>query len=388
MGNRKAELEFCRKYGEDLLFETSAQFLLDANKIKPDEEGFYLSLLDVLRGVEKKNQWLERREIAPIVFSEDLQQEIIALTVRYKDKWEETRASRKPEPVENVDEQVAKINNRPRRNFHDKKEKQSFEDSMRKVKKGFKKQGMTAGVKLNNANHVERYTLAVLEEDLHDTDTIGMARWYYRKHKAYNRIITLNRFLYMKDDSPVNTLALASSLARYSNSTPDMNEAIRLLATVADSIQYASTIYAVSYYISNAQAHAKIRQIETAKNFLLQGLEQIGEFNVGTNYVLIEQYASIIHEHDKKSAGADILKTLSRKETLSVEKNKRTTANDPIWNYADNYLKLIENRELNLSEQLKPLHALLKMQDGRSGDYNRIMTEINRIKGQMQNQTS
>ena len=388
MGNRKSELEFCRKYGEGLLFEATAQLLLEANKIKPSEKGFYLSLLDVLQGVDTKNRLLERRGIAPIVFSEDLQQEINTLTLQRKALWEATRVSRKPEPVENVDEQVAKLTNRPRRNFHDIKEKKAFEDSMQKVKKGYKKQGMTDGVKLNNANHVERYTLAVLEEDPHDTDTIGKARWYYKKHKAYNRIITLNRFLYMKEDSPTNTLSLASSLAQYSKSTPDMNEVKQLLLPLANSIPYASPVYLASYCISNAQAHAKTKQLATAKEFLLQGLEQLGEFNVGTSYVLLEQYAAIIHENDKKSAGADILKTLSRKESLSVEKNKRTTANDPIWKYVDNYLQLVENRELNLSEQLKPLHALLKMQNGKSGDYNQIMAEINKIKEQMQNQTS
>ena len=380
MGNRKAEREFCQKYGETVLFETAAELLLQAKKIKPKNEEFSLNLLDILKAVDTKNELLEKERNEQIDFSTELRNEMKTKTLSHESKWASNRASRKPQAAENVDRQIEKIGKQNRRNFHYQKERDSFDKSIGKARKNYRKQAFETGLRQDNANRVERYVMAILEEDRRDTDTIGKARKYYRKTGRYDKIITLNRYLYLKENSPANTLALASSLVRYGKIQREYNEAKELLSELSFYIGHANSIYAASYYISSAQACAKTNEPEAAKNHLLKGLERFENTHTGISYTLLEQYANIVHAGNKKSEGKDLLKTLSKKPSLAVDSKKRTNAKNEIWKYADNYVAKTSGMEQNPAEELKPLKALLKMHNEKSKDYKQIVTEINLLK--------
>ncbi len=376
MGHRKAEIDFCRIYGEELLFETSARLMMQAIRLKADNKGFYFSLLDIVQGLDKKNLMLERRDMAEVTFSEDLRLEIKTLTADYKSKWEEERASRKAGAVEDVDSRIIQINSRSRRNFYIRKEKTECDKAIRKSTIAYRRQAMLTAIERDLPARVERYSLAILEENPRDTDTIGKARKYYRKKGHYDKIITLNRYLCFKNDSTVNKLALAGSLSRYGNTSTEWNEAKQLLNTLADDIDSTQPVYLAGYCIASARAYAKTKDSRTAVSFLLQGLEEMHEYNAGTCYVLMEQYARIVYEDSKKSAGKDVLKTLSRNDALAVDIKKRTAREDPVWKYVDSYLSKVQKKEQNTSEQLKPLYALKSMLKAGSKDYNTVVGEI------------
>ncbi len=352
LGNQKAEKVFRAKYGETPLVEAAATLMLQAINSNKKNKGLYLNLRDNLNAVDKHNKQLEKKGKAQIAFSESLRTDIMTTTAVHEQRWTESRKSRKPYISENVDTDVEKIKNKHRRDKHSDKEKKQSDESIKKVKKIHLKHGLNLNLATKNLNKIEKYGMLILEESINDTDTIGKLRKHYRKNDASERLIELDRYLYLKNDSLANALALASTLCKHSNSRSAISETKELLTKISPLILNQPAVCIGTYYFTLAAVNMSEKEPTLARATLLEGIDKF-DGRGGISYSLMERYAITFTGKDT-TISIQILQALSGKKVNPTE--------NPIWKYIQNYRQTLTEKEPSINEQLKPLLALAKIQ--------------------------
>ncbi len=380
-GNRKAEQEFCRQHGITVLFESAVVLMLQAIQLKNDDKGFYQNLQDLLTGIEAHNRRQETYGQDTVTLSAETAAHADEALARYY-------AAQAARPMllpatspaleeKSVEERLKAIDERERRTLYDEGERLSFAENMQNARKSCLYDGIGAALEQNDISMAEHYGTRLLDVDVNDTNSIGVLRQYYRQGKDYTRIITLDRYVYMKDRSLSHALSLALSLVRYGTTSADYEEALQLTAPIGQNARQLGGIHAVNYFLTRARALSAIGRPEEAEAVLLEGLQLLnGRF--GTVYILLEHYATICATHVPETAN-ELLKTLTGRESLSVSKNSRKNPTLPVWTHADAYMDKVKARGRSVPEQLKPLYALLKLQKEDSDTYRSVLSEIREL---------
>ncbi|MDO9153005.1 MAG: hypothetical protein Q7U47_04740 [Paludibacter sp.] len=375
MGNKKAELAFVNKYGENNILEASALLLLKAIALKQSNKGLYLNLRDILNIIDKRNKALTEKGEQLLVFSDKLRAEILSTTSVYESKWVLTRQTQKKSIPENaIDAEVVNLINKKRRELNSTKEKEEREKAIKKEKKLRWKLGLEKNIINANPARVEKFGILILEENIMDTDTIGKLRKYYQKNKLKNRLLSLNRYLYIKNNSLSNSLALATTLCNYGDNKSDLTEANHLLSSLTPYVNTLPSVSIGAYYQTSAQLLKQLNQPANARTMLLEGLSKFDGIG-GVSYSLFEKYAQSF-SGKKMSIGIDILKALCGKEVKPID--------DPVWNYIKAYLQTQKDKTPSVAEQLKPLYALAKLQNkAGSTEYALSKSEIETLRSKI-----
>ena len=368
-GNHKAELAFISKYGQDNLMTFSATLLMEAIALKPIK-GYMMDLRDFPVILENKNKALDSFNYPLINVETSLTENIKSVTSSVDGKWLSTRKSRKPVIV-NGDAEVDDIKNKNRNDLYLEIEKNSRKKETKKAIKERWKDGLMRNIKSNNIYLVEKYGSLILTDSITDTDTIGKLRKYYRKQKAYDRIVNLNRNLYINNGNFINSLALANSLVKYANTSLALSEARQLLINIKPYVNTLPAVNTVSYYLTLAQINMKESKPVEARDVLMQGLK-LYDGRGGLSYSSMENYA-MTYLNSETEKGIAIMKVLCNKEQKDVDES--------VLRYIKNYLDSIIEKELSNPEQLKSLIALAKLQK-KAGDagYSATLSEINTLK--------
>lgn len=371
-GNHKAELAFVNKYGQDNLMALSATLLLEAVAAKPIK-GYMMDLRDFPVILEKTNKRLSSKDKPIISIDNSLIENINNVTSSIDTNWTATRKSRHPLFV-NEDEEVDKINNKVRRNLYTEEERKSRKKGIKKAKKERWKSKLVKNIDLNKITLVDKYGLLILTDDVKDRDTIGKLRRYYRKQKAYDRIISLNRNIYTYDASNINALALAFSLVKYSGSSSALTEAKQLLDSVSPYAQTLPAPNTTTYYITLSDYFLKNSQPVKARNTLLDGLK-LFDGRGGLSYAMMEKYAMTYFDNAPRK-GVAVMKALCDKEHNDLD--------ELIIPYINHYLDSISEKPLSIPEQIKGLTALAKLQKkaGTAG-YSNTLSKIEALKAQL-----
>ncbi|MGC3977352.1 MAG: hypothetical protein QM751_03425 [Paludibacteraceae bacterium] len=372
VGNHKAELDFVSKYGQNNLMTLSATLLLEAIAAKPIK-GYMMDLRDFPVILEATNKRLSSIGKPIIVIDNSLIESINNVTSSVDTDWVANRKSRHP-LVTNEDEEVDKINNKTRRNLYTEEERKSRRREIKKAKKERWKSKLTKNIDLNRINLVDKYGLLILTDDIKDRDTIGKLRRYYRKEKAFDRIISLNRNIYTYNESNINALSLAFSLVKYSNLSSALSEAKQLLDSV---LPYAQTLPApntATYYITLSNYFLKNSQPVKARNTLLEGLQHF-DGRGGLSYALMEKYAMTYFDNAPRK-GIAVMKALCDKNHNDLD--------EQITPFVNNYLNFISEKPLSIPEQIKSLTALAKLQKkANAAGYSNTLSKIESLKAQL-----
>ncbi|MFV0467615.1 MAG: tetratricopeptide repeat protein [Dysgonomonas sp.] len=376
-GNRKAELLFVSKYGPDNLMALSATLLLEAVAKKPIK-GYMMDLRDFPLILEATNKRLSFYDKPTIVVDNSLIETINRVTSSVDANWTATRKSRRPLLVDE-DVEVEKITQKVRRNLYTEEEKKSRSVEIRKAKKARWKSKLIKSIDLNKINQVDRYGMLILAEDVSDRDTVGQLRKYYREQKAYDRIISLNRTLYTRDESNINALALAFSLVKYSESFSALDEAKQLLDLVSPYAHTLPTANTATYYLTLSNYFLKNSKPVKARNTLLDGL-RLFDGRGGLSYAMMEKYAMSYLDNAPRK-GIAVMKALCDKNHKELD--------EYITPFVANYLNAILEKPLSIPEQIKSLTALAKLQkQADAGGYSNTRAKIETLKAKLKNELS
>lgn len=368
--NNKAELIYIEKYGVDNLLIYSAELLIAAIAIKP-VKGFMLELRDIPAALIPKNEIRTNKGLAPIELPLHLSEEIEPLTKLVKQRWNETRTSRKPYLFADTEAGIKKIKERKRRELNSAAESKMRENAIKKARKTYLEHALAKGILDNKTAAVDKYGLLILSENITDTETIGRMRRFYRKNKHPERLITLNRFLYSQNDSLLNALSLASCLIKYSKQKNVSVEAKQLLDLVAPFIDTLPPVCFGDYYINLSQIDIVNGKQAEARKKLLTGISKL-DGKGGVAYTLLEKYAAT-YSGANRMVASEIMKALCQKEY------KKT--NDAVWEFVGKHIEYQKEKPLNNQEKLKGLIALSKIQKAISSpDHNTTLQEIQKLK--------
>ena len=371
-GNRKAEIAFVTKYGQANLMTLSATLLMEAVALKPIK-GYMMDLRDFPVILENKNKELYEHNISLINVESSLINTIKSVSSSIDSKWQSTRKSRKP-VISDVDTEVNSINNKTRHDLYFDNEKKSRTKETKKAVKNRWKEGLHRNIKLKDSYLVEKYGSLIVTDNFNDTDTIGKLRKYYKKAKTYDRIVNLNRNLYINNGNFVNALALASSLVTYSTAYTAITEAKQLLAIVKPYINTLASVNTTTYYLTVAQLNLKENMPSQARNTLLEGIK-LYDGRGGLCYSLMEKYAMTYLENSA-GKGVAIMKGLCNKELKDIDAQ--------ITTYVTNYRNSIKEKPLSIPEQIKGLNALAKLQKkAGSAEYASTLSEISLLRSKI-----
>lgn len=373
IGNRKAEKLFVEKFGIDNLMVYSAELLLSAIAVK-QVKGFMLDLRDIPTLISKRNEILSSKGYSTITFPDDLKDKINTLTSEIEGKWAQTRKSKKENYPQDTDAGIAKLKAKKRRELYAEKERTQRDNSQKLERKKRWKQALTANIASNNPAKVDKYGLSILSDNANDTDTIGKMRKFYKKNKYNERLITLNRYLYSRNDNANNALALASTLVKYSKDSSSLSESNYLLEKVKPYLNTLAPVNIANYYITQSQSDIKSGRRTVARATLLKGIRYF-DGKGGVAYTLIEKYASS-YTGINIDMGIAVLKALCNKHHLRN--------NDEIWPYIDKQIEQQNEEPLNNQEKIKHLIALSKLQKKNApAEYSKTLMEIEALKAQI-----
>ena len=353
-GNRKAEMAFVSKYGDALLFETATQLMLDAISLNKKNKGLYLNLRDIIKTAEAKNNWLVKRSLPVINFSETTKSHIKSISSSFEQTWSKDRIKHKPLMPTDIDAGVSKLKNKNRRDLFTLKEKTQRDALTKKTRKGHWKLALENHIAAKNINKVEKYGLLVLGEQIDDTDTIGKLRKFYKNRKAHDRLVSLNRYLYINHETIPNTLALANSLVFHADSSSATSESITLLDKIKDYVDTLHPAAIAGYYLTRSGALIKNGQRADARSCLMDGIRKF-DGRGGAAYSMLEAYA-LSFAGDNLTKGETILKALCGQSVTPID--------DDVWMYVDLHLnnRKQNGKQLSVMEQIKQYNALCKVQ--------------------------
>ncbi|MDO9155175.1 MAG: hypothetical protein Q7U47_15950 [Paludibacter sp.] len=375
-GNKKAELAFVNKYGENNIMEASALLLLQAiTLLKKSNKGLYFNLRDIINIIDRRNKVLSDNGELPLKFPDNIKNQVLSATSLYENMWTVSRQSKKPLLTENgIEAEINNITNKQRRVLSFDAENKEREKTIKKEKKERWKLGLERNITNSKPSEVEKYATFILEENITDTDTIGKLRSYYKKNKHHNRLLSLNRYLYIKNSSLANSLALATSLSNYGNNASDLAEAGQLLSTIAPYVNTLTPVSIGAYYQTRAQLLNQINQSANARIILLEGIGKF-EGKGGVSYSFFENYAQTFNKKNLNT-GLDLMKALCGKEVKPID--------DPVWKYVTAYLKDQKGKTISVAEQLKPLYTLAKLQKkAGSSEYSTTKSEIETLRSKI-----
>lgn len=368
--NNKAEVAFIEKYGVNNLLSFSADLLIAATAIKPIK-GFMLDLRDIPTALITKNEKLYDNGLSLVELKNTTVEEIDSITDIVKQRWDETRMSRKPLLNTDTDADIKKLKNKKRRELHDAKDRAHRNDAMRKTRKVRWEHALAKNILENKPSAVDKFGLMILTENITDTETIGRMRKYYRKNKHPERLISLNRFLYSRNETINNALSLASSLIKHSKQKKFTTEAKQLLDLITPNINTLAPVCIGDYYMSLAQIEIINGKRAEARKILLAGIAMF-EGKTGVAFALINQYAGS-YTGANRIAATEIIKALCQKEH---KKN-----NDPVWKFVGNHIEHLKESPQNNQEKVKYLIALSKLQKAISSpEYNATLHEIEELR--------
>lgn len=378
-GNRKAEIAYISQYGQSNLFEVAPGLMFEAisiNNKKKINKGLYLNLRDIPRAVVKQNKAMTRKHLPIVNFPESMQNDIKSTSADYEQTWAWSRSKHKPFMSDQVETIVDKINKEVRRELYTLKEKTLRDSALKKTRKEHWKYAFEKNLKEKNTNKVEKYGMLVLAEQITDTDTIGKLRKHYKKSKTTDRLISLNRYLYLNNENVPNTLVLADSLIKYGNSGSALSEADTLLDKVSDYVNTLPPQGIVCYFL--ARAEQKIKNVNTtgAQAFLLEGLRKF-DGRGGTSYAMMEKYATTYADSGLTKA-ENIQKALCGKTVDPID--------DPVWIFVSNFLEDLKanGKVCSTMEQVKQYTALAKIQKKTgSAEYGFTMATLAELKGKL-----
>ncbi len=350
-GNRKAEKLFIDKIGIDNLMVYSAELLLSAIAIK-QIKGFMLDLRDIPTLVANRNEKLNDKGYKKINFPDELIERIKTETAAIESSWIHTRRSKKGIYPTDIDANISKLNSKKRRELYTNKEKEQRVASTKQTRKKRWNKELLNNITKNNPLKVDRYGMLILSENINDTETLGKLRKYYRKNKYYERLITLNRYLYSNENSLINALSLASTLIKYSKESTNITETIQLLEAVKPYLNTLHPINIGNYYITLSQIDIKNGKRAAARAILLVGIQHFDGIG-GVAYTLIEKYAS-------SYIGNNITNGIAILSALCSKTHARN--DDKIWSFVDKQVEQQKEKPLSNQEKIKYLIALSKLQ--------------------------
>lgn len=379
-GNKKAELAFVSKYGTSNLFEAATQLMLDAvneNKKKKKNKtnkGLYLDLRDTLKTIDQQNKRLQRLKQPLIDLPQSMKTEIQDLTAMHEKQWTLNRNRHKSHMSDDADANVDKIDKKYRRNLYDETEKKLRHQSIKKIRKQQHTKVLNDNIKNKNINKAEKYGMKILADNVNDTNTIGRLRNHYRKSKAHDRLIALNRYLYLNNEDIPNTLMYAHVLIRYDKTA--LAEVAGLLDKVKDYVNTLPLVNKVCYYEAMAELNIRNGNRQQARTLLVEALDKFDGMG-GGSFSLLNKYANS-YTGDNLSKGENILKALCGADF--------TPTDDPVWKYVQNYIVYSAKNKMgkNTMEQIKLYTALAKLQKkSGSAGYGSTLATINDLKSKI-----
>ncbi len=367
-GDNKSANEFASKYGVNDLYDYSAQMLLSAVRLKPEDKSLSFDLVDFVH-IETKN-----RQAGEAYFSVNLPEttltEIGKAAGSLETEWSQLRSSRKPVINDNIETRIGIIKNRKRRYFYFEDEIKQNNEAVKKSKKTYLLNAFNQAIEEKKIIKTDFYGMMILADDIEDTYTIGKLRMVYKRNKDYIRLISLNRYLYTHNKTVPNALALSSVLSTH-GSVLNLYEANEILNTVKP--EHLFSMYAVSYYISMANIYTRTNKNSRARETLLTGIERF-DGKGGMAYSMLEKYA-VSFQKEKYKVSVNLLKALSGKNTEVI--------NDPVWELITKYRMHAAKSPLSIEEQLKPLRALAKIQQLKDkAGYQATLSEIKALENQ------
>lgn len=370
LGDNVAITALQRTYTNSDLFEVATVLLIDAIALKESDKSLRLSLASILAKVDDYNSNATKLHRPTISISDALRQDIETNTASVSTLWKSMYSFDNTLTFDNVDSSVAAIEQKERRELYTKDERHQRDDMLMQARKKRWKKVLDEHVKAKRVTDVETYGTKILDEDITDTETVGLLRRFYVKHNYIDRLIALNRRLCIKRGTLENKLALAGVLSKHGTSN-DFSEVENLLSESKPYLSALPAIYKCSYYLSLARVKSRQGDLSASRTVLMEGMEQLqGSNNVF--YTLMEYYAlSFMEENPTIGIGIleaiagkaninDVLKIVSRPSlSRSVTNATTATTNTNLIKYVDTYT---EQHSTTVEERLKPLYALAKIQ--------------------------
>jgi len=378
-GNWRDATVYQNRYGVEDLWQHSSELLVAALAIKPTSNEFKLNLRDLPTMVERKNRANSKRRYELISLSEENVNNIDSLTNPVSEQWAVTRF---PTPktfvnVEETDRSVERLRSKSRRNLNSREQKLREESKRDSIKERWNA-ALDNAIARNVPGQVDKYGLKVVNEMPDCTNTVGKLRRFYRRQNSVNRLITLNRVLYTNNNTTPNALSLATSLLRHNNGNGILPECRQLVSPISEYAHILPSIYAVTYYFVRSQIHIRENKPADARNILLEGIQLFDERGGGAAYTLLEYYAATF---PRQSAieGVRILEALCGRG-FDERMDSR------VQPYVKNYVENTDFEALHISERIKKLRALARMQRLLGGNAQRATeTEIAALQRELRN---
>lgn len=368
-GNHKAEKEFTQKYGANNLLIYAAELLFAAIAIK-QTKGFMLDLRDIPEIAKTKNERLNNGKDDVISLPNELIETILTKTAVIENKWNKTRNSKNQIYNTDFEDDTTPLKTKKKRILYTEKEiKQRKEHQINERKKRWTN-ALQINIKENKPGRVDRLGYLILDDDINDTQTIGRLKRYYKRNKYHQRLLTLDRYLYVRNKSNSNALALASTLTKHGKDSNAIAESNELLISIQPYLNTLGSIHIASYYITLSRNNIVNSKRAQARQNLLTGLNHFAGKG-GVSFTLIENYVNS-YTGNNRTAAINILKALCKK---TYARN-----NDAVWSYVDKHLEWIKEKPLSEKENAKYLIALSKLQKKtNSSEFNETISEIERL---------
>ena len=373
LGNPASARQFAEKNKILNLYQYAVEQVLASIAISP-KTIFILDVKDFPRLLEKFNANSRNSEIS-LPLPDDILLQISSFDSSVSEKWINTRRSRKPTIHAELEEDSSQTGIKPakkrHRNLYNDKEIKEREKSEKKHKKRVSYFNLRQVYKQKNTGKIEHFGMQILANDFGDTNIVGLMRNYFKRKKHYDRNVSLNRYFYAANQNIFSGLALAGSLVKYSKNTPSINEAKQILDFSEPYLQTLTPVARASWFLTSAKILQNNKKQQEVQDTLLNGLKQSGKCN-GVLYTLMEHYIMTFDKKDAKKA-IEIQKALCNKKVQQQ--------NDPVWMYVEQYQKFINENPVSVSEQIKALYALAKLQKNfKDNGYYATIMEIETLK--------
>lgn len=256
-GNKKQEKEFCFRTGQADLLEASAQLYIDAIEKTKAKPRAYLAigLLDVQRTLGKLNMSRKFKGLTELSFSTSVQNEITKRTQSEREKWNTTRKRRTRKEFDVKSEAQAqnrelKSRKKNRRELHFDNEKQSRIREQAKGKKQLYYPLFIAAIKSQSTTNAEKYHRKIVSIDKNDKNANGELIRFYRKQRAYSKLVQFQAEQYAKTPDFWTTVSYAQALRLQSKKQAQpvlCNKAIELYNGLATKTELKGKEYTCVY---------------------------------------------------------------------------------------------------------------------------------------------
>lgn len=357
LGNRKDEKEFCAKYGETFLLESSIALYAQAITLNPAKKYLYNGMLDTNKCLGKLNKQLRKNNQPELSFAHETIEAIETTTQAYINDWVETRSSRKVSIApEQVPAALQKIAGKTRRKLYTAEEAEQRKEHIAKQVKAIRSRELKFYISSKKDNGmIAQKALLMVKDSPGETQTIAKLKKYYKKRKDYENLAMLYNQLYEQRKDFWTAVSLANALCMYGwqqNNLTRVNQARQLYEKSCPDPSKLRPKEMCAYYSGLMQCAFAQKNYGQGRKILTEAFDKINA-DKGTALNLLLVYAQSFGYEKQWKQGLKILDSL-----LHTGSDEQVDENEKI----NNCIKKRKGKKLSLQEQVKVYIAIAKIQ--------------------------